>query len=164
MQRTALRFRVRAGDVGFHDRSLGLHSCDVAATIGDFVLKRRDGVVAYQLAVVVDDAAQQITDVVRGCDLLGSTPRQILLQEALGLPRPAYLHLPLAVDDRGRKLSKSEDAPAVGRLTPAGQIAAVLEFLCQQPPARLGEEPLHAVWDWARSHWRPAGFAGRTTG
>jgi glutamyl-Q tRNA(Asp) synthetase len=160
----AQRLRVRPGAVTFTDRSVGPRTFDVAGSIGDFVLKRRDGIVAYQLAVVVDDAAQGVTDVVRGCDLLASTPRQLLLQEALELPQPAYLHLPLAVDGRGRKLSKSEDAPAVAGWSPAGQLVAVLEFLGQQPPAHLGEAPLAEIWAWARGHWRPAGFAGHTAG
>jgi glutamyl-Q tRNA(Asp) synthetase len=159
----ALRFRVPPGIVGFRDRSLGEQRCDVANTVGDFVLQRRDGVIAYQLAVVVDDAAQGITDIVRGCDLVGSTPRQLLLQGALGLSQPEYMHLPLAVDDRGRKLSKSEDAPAVAGMAPAGQVTAALEFLGQAPPANLGLASLAEVWEWALQHWQPAGFAGRTT-
>jgi glutamyl-Q tRNA(Asp) synthetase len=159
----ALRLRVPRGIVGFRDRSLGEQRCDVATTVGDFVLQRRDGVIAYQLAVVVDDAAQGITDIVRGCDLVGSTPRQLLLQGALGLSQPEYMHLPLAVDDRGRKLSKSEDAPAVAGMTPAGQVTAALEFLGQAPPANLGLASLAEVWEWALQHWQPAGFAGRTT-
>ncbi len=157
----ALRLRVPAGAVVFDDRSLGRQSIDVGATVGDFVLRRRDGLYAYQLAVVVDDAAQGITDVVRGCDLLSSTARQVLLQRALGLPPVRYLHLPLAVDDRGLKLSKSGDAPAIGgRGGLAGQLVAVLEFLGQSPPAALARAPLHAIWDWAREHWRVEGFAG----
>jgi glutamyl-Q tRNA(Asp) synthetase len=160
----ALRLRVGPGEVCFDDRSLGDQRWDVANTVGDFVLQRRDGLIAYQLAVVVDDAAQQVTHVVRGCDLLASTPRQILLQQALGLPQPEYMHLPLAVDGRGRKLSKSEDAPAIAGLPAAAQIVAVLEFLGQSPPACLWQAPLAEVWEWALQHWQPAGFAGRTTG
>ncbi|MGB7905038.1 MAG: tRNA glutamyl-Q(34) synthetase GluQRS [Steroidobacteraceae bacterium] len=157
----ALRLRVPAGAIGFDDRSLGPQSIDVAATVGDFVLRRRDGLYAYQLAVVVDDAAQGITDVVRGCDLLSSTARQVLLQRALGLPPVRYLHLPLAVDDRGLKLSKSGDAPALrGQVGQAGQLVAALEFLGQSPPAALTRAPLRAIWDWAREHWRVEGFAG----
>ncbi|MCX7054693.1 MAG: tRNA glutamyl-Q(34) synthetase GluQRS [Proteobacteria bacterium] len=157
----ALRLRVPAGAIAFDDRSLGPQSIDVAATVGDFVLRRRDGLYAYQLAVVVDDAAQGITDVVRGCDLLSSTARQVLLQRALGLPPVRYLHLPLAVDDRGLKLSKSGAAPAVGRRGGlAGQLFAVLEFLGQAPPAALRRESLPMIWDWAREHWRVEGFAG----
>lgn len=104
----AVRLRVGDGDrVAFEDAVHGRVEQDVAAEIGDFVLLRADGYWAYQLAVVVDDADQGITHIVRGADLLDSTPRQILLQRALGLPTPAHAHLPLIVDDDGRKLSKS---------------------------------------------------------
>ena len=157
----ALRLRVPPGAIVCDDRSLGPQSIDVAATVGDFVLRRRDGLYAYQLAVVVDDAAQGITDVVRGCDLLSSMARQVLLQRALGLPPVRYLHLPLAVDNRGLKLSKSEDAPAVGgRGEMAGHLCAVLEFLGQAPPVALRRASLPTIWDWAREHWRVEGFAG----
>jgi glutamyl-Q tRNA(Asp) synthetase len=157
----ALRLRVRPGPVTFTDRSMGQQSIDVHATAGDFVLRRRDGLYAYQLAVVVDDAAQGITDVVRGCDLLASTARQVLLQGALGLPAVRYLHLPLAVDDRGLKLSKSGEAPAVGnRDGLAAQLVSVLDFLGQSPPFALATAPLDQVWAWARGHWRVEGFAG----
>ncbi len=158
---SALRLRVPAGAVAFDDRSLGPQSVDVAATGGDFVLRRRDGLYAYQLAVVVDDAAQGITDVVRGCDLLGSTARQVLLQRALGLPAVRYLHLPLAVDDRGLKLSKSGNAPGVGHGDGlARHLVSVLDFLGQSPPVELARMPLDQVWDWALGHWRIEGFAG----
>lgn len=160
----AWRLRVPSGRIAYTDRSLGEQSSDVAATVGNFVLRRRDGLFAYQLAVVVDDAYQGITDVVRGCDLLASTPRQILLQQALGLPAVRYLHLPLAVDRRGRKLSKSEDAPAVDRLSPAAQLVAVLEFLGQHPPVALSGATPGEVLAWARAHWGIEGFAGRVSG
>ena len=160
----AWRLRVPRGFVTFDDRSLGPQSIDVAASVGNFVLRRRDGLFAYQLAVVVDDAQQGVTDVVRGCDLLTSTARQILLQQALGLPPLRYLHLPLAVDHRGRKLSKSEDTPGADRTTPAARLVAVLEFLGQAPPSALCGAPVREVLDWARVHWRVAGFAGRAAG
>jgi glutamyl-Q tRNA(Asp) synthetase len=156
--------RVPAGAVTFVDRSLGAQAIDVAATVGNFVLRRRDGLFAYQLAVVVDDAEQGITDVVRGCDLLASTARQILLQQALGLPAMRYLHLPLAVDDRGLKLSKSADAPAAQCSTPAAQLVRVLGFLGQSPPAGLAAATAREVLDWATAHWRVEGFSGRATG
>jgi glutamyl-Q tRNA(Asp) synthetase len=158
----ALRLRVPSGKVEFHDRSLGRQCIDVQATVGDFVLQRRDQLFAYQLAVVVDDADQGITDVVRGCDLLTSSARQIVLQRRLGLPAVRYLHLPLAVDDRGLKLSKSGgDVPAVsGRDGPVAQLAAVLRFLGQDPPAALSRMPLQEAWAWAVAHWRIDGFAG----
>lgn len=105
---TAVRLRVPDGSVvAFDDALCGRFAQDVSTDVGDFVLLRADGCWAYQLAVVVDDAEQDITDVVRGADLLDSTPRQILLQRALGLPTPRYAHLPLIVDADGRKLSKS---------------------------------------------------------
>ena len=157
---SALRLRVPAGAVALDDRSLP-QSVDAAATGGDFVLRRRDGLYAYQLAVVVDDAAQGITDVVRGCDLLGSTARQVLLQRALGLPSVRYMHLPLAVDDRGLKLSKSGNAPAVGNRDGLARcLVSVLEFLGQSPPLDLARAPLDQVWEWALGHWRIEGFAG----
>ena len=104
----AIRLRVPDGTViGFEDRVHGVVEQDVSADVGDFVLRRADGPWAYQLAVVVDDAAQGITEVVRGADLLDSTARQIYLQRRLGLPTPRHAHLPLVVDADGRKLSKS---------------------------------------------------------
>ena len=110
----AIRLRVPEGtQVSFLDGLQGSISQDVWREVGDFVLKRADGLWAYQLAVVVDDAAQGISDVVRGADLLDSTPRQIFLQQALGLPTPRYLHLPLIVDTLGLKLSKSSAAIAI---------------------------------------------------
>lgn len=156
----AERFRVPAGRVHFLDRVQGPRYADTAAETGDFVLRRRDGFYAYQLAVVVDDAAQGVTDVVRGADLLGSTARQILLQRALGLPPVTYMHLPLAVDESGLKLSKSADAPGVSRAAPGRQLVAALEFLRQAPPAGLGRAAIGEIWQWALGNWRPRRFAG----
>ncbi|HSN19634.1 MAG TPA: tRNA glutamyl-Q(34) synthetase GluQRS, partial [Usitatibacter sp.] len=129
--RCAERFRVPAGVVGFDDRVQGPVAQDVARDVGDFVLKRRDGLHAYQLAVVVDDAQQGVTDVVRGADLLASTPRQILLQRALGFATPRYLHFPVAVDARGEKLSKQNLAPALEGRAAAARLPAALAFLGQ---------------------------------
>jgi glutamyl-Q tRNA(Asp) synthetase len=161
---TACRFETPDRDVEFMDRVQGRQCVNVARTVGDFVLRRRDGWWAYQLAVVVDDAAQGVTDVVRGADLLGSTARQILLQEALGLPRLTYMHLPLAVDESGLKLSKSDDAPALSRERPAAQLVAVLEFLRQSPAAELGRASPGEVLQWATLNWRPELFSGMTRG
>ncbi|MGI9245690.1 MAG: tRNA glutamyl-Q(34) synthetase GluQRS [Steroidobacteraceae bacterium] len=160
----AWRLRVPEGAIAFQDRSLGVQAIDVAATVGNFVLRRRDGLFAYQLAVVVDDSDQGVTDVVRGCDLLASTARQILLQQALGRGPVRYLHLPLAVDDRGRKLSKSDDSPAAGEDGPAAQLVAVLRFLGQAPPAGLLQATPAEVLGWACAHWSIEGFAGRVAG
>lgn len=156
----ALRLRVPDGDLRFEDRAQGGFSVNLARTCGDFVLRRRDRLHAYQLAVVVDDAWQGISDVVRGSDLLSSTPRQVLLQRLLGLPTPAYLHLPLAVDDRGRKLSKSEDAPAVQAAAPGAAIVAALEFLRQGPPRELANAGGAEALGWGVRHWQPQAFAG----
>jgi len=109
----AVRFRVDDGSVDFVDRACGHYLQDLQSSVGDFVIRRADGLWAYQLAVVVDDAFQAITHVVRGEDLLDNTPRQIALQRALNLPTPQYLHLPVVRDAAGRKLSKQTQAPAV---------------------------------------------------
>lgn len=114
----AWRFRVETGVVTWQDRWLGAQQQAVAQEVGDFVLKRSDGCWAYQLAVVVDDALQGITDVVRGQDLADNTPRQILLQQALGLPLPRYAHLPLVYDLHGNKLSKQQGAAALNTQEP----------------------------------------------
>jgi glutamyl-Q tRNA(Asp) synthetase len=147
-------------DVEFVDRVQGHQVINVARCVGDFVLRRRDGLFAYQLAVVVDDAEQGILDIVRGADLLSSTPRQILLQQALGLPLLTYMHVPLAVGRDGLKLSKSEDAPGLMLAAPARQAVAALEFLGQEPPSELGRGDVSTVWDWAVTHWHPERIAG----
>lgn len=157
---SAIRFRAPDRGISFEDGSLGRYSCNVGLSSGDFVLRRRDGLFAYQLAVTTDDAEQGISDVVRGADLLASTPRQILLQEALQLPRVNYMHLPLAVTSDGYKLSKSEDAPAADQAEPAAQIYLVLQFLNQDPPEALKHADLEEIWSWAAANWRADRFAG----
>lgn len=137
--RSAVRLRVPPGSrIAFQDRLQGTIQQDVYADVGDFVLRRADGYWAYQLAVVVDDAAQGITDVVRGADLLDSTPRQILLQRALGLPVPRYLHLPLALDGEGRKLSKSSAAVPLDDAEPMPALRAAWSALGQETGAMDG--------------------------
>jgi glutamyl-Q tRNA(Asp) synthetase len=101
-----------------------------------------------------------VTDVVRGADLLTSTPRQELLRETLGLPAVTYMHVPLAVDAGGLKLSKSEDAPGLAVAGPAAQAVAALEFLRQEPPRGLSQGKVADVWEWAASNWNPGNFAG----
>jgi glutamyl-Q tRNA(Asp) synthetase len=128
----AFRVRVPARTIAFDDAIQGRVTQDLAREVGDFVVRRADGWFAYQLAVVVDDAAQAITDVVRGADLVDSTPRQILLQELLDLPRVRYAHLPLALDAAGRKLSKHERAIAVEPDDPLPALRAALSFLGQR--------------------------------
>jgi glutamyl-Q tRNA(Asp) synthetase len=125
----AWRMRVGTTRIRFDDQVQGTQWQDLAREVGDFVVWRADGVCAYQLAVVVDDGAQAITDVVRGADLLDSTPRQILLQRLLGLPQPRYAHLPLALGADGKKLSKHEAALAVDAADPLPALRAALRFL-----------------------------------
>ena len=129
----AIRLRVADERVGFDDAIQGRSEQSAREQIGDFVLRRADSLWAYQLAVVVDDAAQGITQVVRGADLLDSTPRQILLQQMLGLPTPAYAHLPVVVDASGRKLGKSSATPAVDPADPFRALRTALHALGQDP-------------------------------
>jgi len=156
----AVRFRAPAGLVSFADELQGPVSYDVATQIGDFVIRRRDGWFAYQLAVVVDDAAQGITSVVRGCDLLNSTPRQLLLQRALGLPTPAYAHMPVATDRNGVKLSKSAGAATLDLAHPGDELWRALWFLRQSPPPELRHANPADLWSWAIVHWTPAPLRG----
>ena len=125
----AWRLRVPDQAIVFDDALQGRQTTNLRETTGDFVIRRVEGYYAYQLACVVDDAAQRITDVVRGSDLLDSTPRQIYLQRCLGLPEPHYLHLPLALDATGRKLSKSEGALPVDPAKPLQTLRHALHFL-----------------------------------
>jgi glutamyl-Q tRNA(Asp) synthetase len=149
----AMRVRVGDGAIEFEDGVQGKIRQDLAAEVGDFVLLRADGLYAYQLAVVVDDAEQGITDVVRGADLLDSTPRQIYLQRLLGLGTPRYLHLPAAVNAVGEKLSKQTRAAPVDERDPVPALAQVMDFLGQGPPAQLRRAPLAEFWRWALAHW-----------
>jgi len=130
----AVRLRVPPGVVRFDDAVQGPIEQDVAAEVGDFVIWRNDGWPAYQLAVVVDDAAQGVTEVVRGADLLDSTPRQYLLQRLLDLPHPRWMHLPLALDADGRKLGKRDQAHPVDPADPLPALRTALAFLGQAVP------------------------------
>ncbi|MCP5142396.1 MAG: tRNA glutamyl-Q(34) synthetase GluQRS [Gammaproteobacteria bacterium] len=149
-------FRVRSDGpvVRFRDLIQGDIEEHVETAVGDFVLRRADGLYAYQLAVVVDDAEQGVTEVVRGSDLLDSTARQIHLQRLLGVPTPAYLHLPIAVDANGDKLSKQTFAPALPDHDPVFWLVWVLAFLGQKPPDGLSGASLPEFWDWAIANWR----------
>ena len=143
----AWRVRVPDAAICFEDRLQGLQCQNLRADVGDFVIKRVEGWYAYQLAVVVDDAAQRISEVVRGADLLDSTPRQIHLQNLLGYPTPRYVHLPLVFDAHGRKLSKQDRAHPVDRNDPLPALRDALRFLGLAPAAaaRGVNELLHAA-------------------
>lgn len=150
----SLRVRAPAAPIAFDDRLFGRQRQLLAADVGDFIVRRSDGLFAYQLAVVVDDAAQGVTDVVRGADLLASTPRQIFLQRALGVPMPRYLHVPVAVDSKGAKLSKHTGAHGLGA-SPLPSLQAAWRFLGQllpaDPPACVREFWRSAIAGWAPS-------------
>jgi glutamyl-Q tRNA(Asp) synthetase len=149
----SLRFNVSGHTVHFDDAVQGRISDCLAESSGDFVIRRADGLYAYQLAVVVDDAFQGVNQVVRGADLLDSTPRQILLQRALGLPTPAYMHLPVALNAEGRKLGKRDRDDPVKHQDPAIAVGRALAFLGQNPPRGYS---LKGLWDWALEHWDAA--------
>jgi glutamyl-Q tRNA(Asp) synthetase len=151
--RSARALRMRVGDevIAFIDRVQGAQQQRLSSEVGDFVVRRADGLFAYQLAVVVDDAEQGVTDVVRGADLLASTPRQILLQTHLQLPKTSYLHHSVAVDARGEKLSKSTGAAALPGGALQGLVAA-WSFLAQRPvPSPPGS--VDEFWQWAHRAW-----------
>jgi glutamyl-Q tRNA(Asp) synthetase len=158
---TALRFRVRHAHLHLDDLFQGAQDFDLT-TCGDVIVQRRDGLASYQLAVVVDDAFQHVTRVVRGADLLPSTPWQLDLQSALGLPTPIYGHLPLVLEPNGAKLSKSKRSLPLDASQVAGGLATTLTLLSQRPPADLAHMPLKDVWKWAFAHWDPQALAGRT--
>jgi glutamyl-Q tRNA(Asp) synthetase len=148
-RRAAWRLRVPAGPIAFVDRIRGAQAQDLREQVGDFVLRRSDGYWAYQLAVVVDDALQGITEVVRGADLLDSTPRQILLQRRLGLPQPAYAHLPLLLDAKGQKLSKSLRSLPVDPACPLPALRVAWAALGQDPAVLADPGPAPALLDRA---------------
>jgi glutamyl-Q tRNA(Asp) synthetase len=149
----ALRVRVENTEISLDDGLQGSTRQHLGRDVGDFVVRRADLLAAYQLAVVVDDAAQQITHIVRGADLLESTPRQMYLQGLLGLPTPTYLHLPVAIDRSGEKLSKQTCAPAVGAADPVAVLLDVLQFLQQDVPGSAGDVTLEDLWQWAVKRW-----------
>ena len=143
-----------ACQITFTDQLQGAQHVDLGAEMPDFVVKRKDGLNAYQLAVVVDDAAQAITHVVRGSDLLDSTPRQIFLQQLMSWPTPKYCHLPVITNERGQKFSKQNHAPALDDEQAPDNLRSALRFLQQNaPPAELADTD--AILAFAIAHWLP---------
>lgn len=151
----AVRVRVEPGLVRVADELQGLSETDLAATTGDYVIVRRDELPAYHLAVVVDDAAQRVTNVVRGVDLLDATPVHCHLQNVLQLPTPRYCHLPVVVNAQGQKLSKQNGARAVTASEP-GVAAQLLRLLGLDVPGELAVERPRVLWRWAIERWDPA--------
>jgi glutamyl-Q tRNA(Asp) synthetase len=152
----AIRLQVDNSDISFVDSIQGPIAQTMAREVGDFVLFRKEGLPAYQLAVVVDDAAQGITHIVRGSDLLDSTPRQIFLQQRLQLPTPRYAHIPVITNLSGQKLSKQTFARALDNSSAAQNLLAVLEFLRQPLPPMGHRDSPRQLLDWAITHWQPA--------
>jgi glutamyl-Q tRNA(Asp) synthetase len=150
---TATRLRVDPGFVMISDRIQGIYRQDVAAAVGDVILKRRDHVVAYLLAVVVDDADQGITHIVRGADLLDNTPRQIYLQRSLGLALPAYAHVPVLTEPDDAKLAKSRRSVRLDLESPLPLLLRAFSLLGLAPPAALAAATVADAWAWGIGQW-----------
>ncbi len=150
----AFRIKTNAGKICFNDAIQGKICQTLNTDIGDFVLKRADGLFTYQLAVAVDDAAQGVTHIVRGADLLASTPRQIYLQQLLRLTHPIYTHVPIASNATGEKLSKQTQAPAIDTRLIRQTLFHALDFLGQNPPAEIKNTQPNEIWNWAIKNWQ----------
>jgi glutamyl-tRNA synthetase len=152
-RQAGLRFRVRDGDVTFEDRTFGTVVTNVSSEVGDFLILRRNKIPAYQLAIVVDDHLDQVTEVVRGRDLLSSTARQLLIADALGIPRPSYAHVPLVCDSTGRRLAKRDADRGISELRAQGvKSERIIDYVARslgQGPARSAQEVV-ARFDWKR--------------
>lgn len=156
----ALRIRTEHAHIAFDDALQGHIAQDLDREVGDFILYRRDGVYAYHLATVLDDAEQGITDVLRGIDLMDSTPRQIYLQQRLGLAAKTYAHIPILVGPNGQKLSKQNLAPEADTRCPSRLLVYLLELLRQNPPRELADSPAADILAWAIVHWDLTRLAG----
>lgn len=151
----ALRIRVEDSYCSFSDALQGTFSQNLAQQTGDFIVKRRDHIIAYQLAVIVDDQEQQVTEVVRGYDILDSTAKQIYLQQLLNFPTPTYMHIPVIVDQLGYKLSKQYGAKPVDAHTPVAILYTLLGLLKQNPPKELNQASVTELLNWALLNWNP---------
>jgi len=159
---TAIRILVRPGEVRFVDGLQGLQRVDLSREIGDYVIFRRDGLPAYHLAAVLDDADQGVTHVVRGCDLLAVTAIHVHLAKLLELPEVEYLHVPVLCDSSGAKLSKRHQSASVAELSATATAFAALLHIGADPPAELARAPVDALWQWALENWRIEALAGIT--
>ena len=150
----SLRVKVNRGELSFSDSLQGPISRKLRSDDGDFILKRRDGIIAYQFAVVVDDFRQGVNHIVRGCDLLSETPKQIYLQQCLGFQTPTYSHVPVIVDQHGDKLSKQTLATAVSIEKSANTLFELLVLLRQKPPTELDGISVSELLAWAIKNWQ----------
>ncbi len=149
----SIKIRTNNNEVSINDQLQGYYAQRLETDVGDFIIKRADGYYAYHLATVVDDAEQKITDIVRGVDLLDSTPRQVFLQNKLNLNTPSYLHLPIAIDNKGKKISKSLAPELINQYIPNEILFSALQFLNQSPPADLISSDVKTILDWAIKNW-----------
>ena len=149
----SVRVRVGSTEIEFEDQLQGRYRQKLFREVGDFILLRSDGLFSYHLAVVTDDAAAGVTEIVRGVDLLDSTPRQIYLQTLLGVATPHYAHIPVVLNDTGTKLSKQTMAEPLDPGAAPRTLVEALRFLNQGPPAELSLSPAHEVIQWAIEHW-----------
>jgi glutamyl-Q tRNA(Asp) synthetase len=152
-QARSLRVRTNTEEIQFDDEIQGLYRQNIEDEVGDFIIRRGDGLTSYHLAVVADDAHQGVTEIVRGSDLLDSTPRQIYLQRLLDLPTPNYIHLPVATDTQGRKISKQNHAEAVSIDHPIPVLYNALKFLGQEPIKDLCDGDSDNIIQWGIDHW-----------
>lgn len=151
----ALRIKTDKRIIVFQDELQGRVAYDLAGQHGDFIVQRKDRIIAYQFAVVIDDDLQHVNHIVRGFDLLDATPKQIYLQQLLGLATPGYMHVPVIVDEQGYKLSKQTQATAVDLTSPSRVIFALLVLLKQNPPIELQQATVIELLNWAIAHWNP---------
>lgn len=149
----SIRIRTNNKPVGINDQLQGHYSHSLESEVGDFIIKRADGFFAYHLAVVVDDTRQNITDIVRGIDLLDSTPRQVYLQKQLEVDTPSYLHLPIAIDETGKKISKANKAESVNANNPSKTLFNALKFLGQTPPGDAIDSDVESLLNWSIQNW-----------
>ncbi len=157
---TAIRVRTTDESISFEDQLQGRQESRLETDSGDFVIRRRDGLIAYQLAVVVDDEIENISEIVRGIDLIDSTPRQIWLQRLLGCRTPAYMHIPVVTHPDGDKLSKLTGATGIPMRNVPGTLVDALRALRQGPPPELRQCSQAEIWKWAVRNWRSSTLRG----
>jgi len=153
---SSLRIKSKPISTRFNDELQGWQDSNFVDQHGDFIIKRKDNITAYQLAVVIDDHRHNINHVVRGFDLLDSTPKQIFLQKTLGYKTPNYCHFPVIIDQQGNKLSKQKCAQAASTESPQNMLFLLLELLQQNPPKNLKKSSVEEILNWAIEHWQSA--------
>ena len=157
----SLRLKVRQPVTAFEDCYQGYCNTTLSSASEDYIVKRKDGLYAYMLAVVIDDIEQQITHIIRGADLLETTTQQLYLFSLLKAPLPIFGHLPVAVNNQGLKLSKQNHAPSISHAPVNEMLWSALNFLKQSPPEALRKEDKSLILDWATQHWQIDKFTGK---